>query len=397
LAIPSISGKSDAPGSVHVTDRRIPALDGVRGLAILIVLIHNASWILGPSDHLVMKLLLTATASGWVGVQLFFVLSGFLITGILLDTRASDSYFRSFYTRRVLRIFPLYYAFLVGAFLLFPVVAEPEWISSARQNQLWYWTYLANWTQGMGRGVQGLSHLWSLAVEEQFYLVWPLIVFACSRQMLRRVCLVVIFLTPLIRLGLRTATGLPPNAAYAFTVARWDALAGGALLAILLGQASQSSKRLPRADSLALGAIATLATVTLIARGFPEDDPLVQVVGQTMTVVLFSWVVFVAAAARTPMHASVASLLRARWLRFLGKYSYAIYVFHFPVHIIAWMYLRDAVNGEDNLWRIVRWAGYVSAVSLVSILLAMASWNLLEKHFLNLKERLAPRGAAASA
>jgi peptidoglycan/LPS O-acetylase OafA/YrhL len=376
---------------VHVTDRRIPSLDGVRGLAILVVVIHNASWILNSSEQVVLELISTATATGWVGVQLFFVLSGFLITGILIDTRDSPTYFRSFYLRRVLRIFPLYYVFLAGAFFVFPLVASTEWNELAGRYQIWYWSYLANWSSPLGLGIPGLSHLWSLAVEEQFYLLWPLIVSSLRRRTLIKLCVTVILVTPLVRLGINLV-GLPPNAAYEFTVARWDALAGGGLLAILMVEDSWRALLASVSNRIGSAAVLALAVIFLTTRGFVEDNLLVQVVGQSAAVVLFGCVILVAVTPTGARQEAARKYLRARWLRFLGKYSYAVYVFHFPVHIIASKYLGAAVNGPDDPWRILRWAAYVTAVGVVSTLLAIVSWSVLEKPFLNLKDKLAPRG-----
>jgi peptidoglycan/LPS O-acetylase OafA/YrhL len=131
-------------------------LDGIRGLAISLVLLYH----------------LTASFKmGWCGVDLFFVLSGFLITNILLRTKNSQSYFCSFYARRTLRIFPLYFFVLFLAFwILIPVAQHfgkaPQ---SLDAGHLWYWFYISNWWNGTGHEIDWLSHFWSLAVEEQFY------------------------------------------------------------------------------------------------------------------------------------------------------------------------------------------------------------------------------------
>src|SRR5262249_2846553 len=117
----------------------------------------------------------TILARGWMGVDLFFVLSGFLITGILLDSRGADGYFSSFYARRFLRIFPLYYGFLALWFLVLAYVFGSAYSDLfARERQVWFWSYTANW--GRPDELGALGHFWSLAIEEQFYLVWPLVV-----------------------------------------------------------------------------------------------------------------------------------------------------------------------------------------------------------------------------
>jgi peptidoglycan/LPS O-acetylase OafA/YrhL len=169
---------------------RIAALDGVRGLAVLVVIVHNAAWVTGESRHFLTKLFGAAAAAGWVGVQLFFVLSGFLITGILLETRDRAGYFRSFYLRRTLRIFPLYYALVaVTVFVVAPLSTDAVWASQVYERQWAYWLYVSNWVSPFGHGISGFSHLWSLAVEEQFYLVWPLMVWWLGARGLTRLAI----------------------------------------------------------------------------------------------------------------------------------------------------------------------------------------------------------------
>lgn len=124
----------------------LPALDGVRGIAVLIVIIHNSSWIVGESEHFLLELTSAVIATGWIGVQLFFALSGFLITGILLDTKHRPKYFSSFYLRRTLRIFPAYYALIVLTLLVAPLLTwNSSWSDAFRGHRWSYWLYLSNW------------------------------------------------------------------------------------------------------------------------------------------------------------------------------------------------------------------------------------------------------------
>ena len=165
---------------------RLPTLDGVRGLAILLVLAHNYLLLESPSGiagYMTERVL----NAGWVGVQLFFVLSGFLITWGLLESRDTENYFRNFYARRVLRIFPLYYLMLILTFLVLPALNfYPKTIADDAPCQWWLWLFLSNWSQPYGICGNSLPHFWSLAVEEQFYLVWPLAVrYTQPRQLIR--------------------------------------------------------------------------------------------------------------------------------------------------------------------------------------------------------------------
>ena len=211
---------------------RIPQLDSVRGLAVLAVLIHNTD-----EDRFTGFV----ARNGWMGVDLFFVLSGFLITGILLDTKNTNGYFRNFYARRCLRIWPLYYCTLFFMFVVVPLVrpSEAQRIFETRSMPWWsYLVYMQNFFVPVvtkAAGVLGVT--WSLAVEEQFYALWPLVVRFCGERALRKVTVAIIGLDPIIRLFLlRRGFNVYPN-----TFCRLDGLMWGALLALLL-----RSKTFPR-------------------------------------------------------------------------------------------------------------------------------------------------------
>src|SRR5580700_9993704 len=177
--------------------KKIPQLDALRGLAVLLVLLHNTN--IYPSWHLGF-----ISDNGWMGVDLFFVLSGFLITGILLDTKQSAEYFKNFYARRCLRIWPLYYSALLFMFVILPLLrpTEAAAIFAPRSSPWWaYPLYLQNFLVPIPSKATGLLGVtWPLAVEEQFYLCWPLAVRFCTESQLRRITLGVICLSPVLRL-----------------------------------------------------------------------------------------------------------------------------------------------------------------------------------------------------
>jgi peptidoglycan/LPS O-acetylase OafA/YrhL len=164
-------------GSVPAMTNHIPALDGLRGIAILsVMLLHftNAIAALPGSPTSAAR---SVFGWGWTGVDLFFVLSGFLITGILLDSKGHPLYFRSFYARRALRIFPLYYAALFLFFVVPRAIPSvPATYSFAWHDQRWFWFYLGNFHPLGPDAKQFIGQFWSLAIEEQFYLVWPLLI-----------------------------------------------------------------------------------------------------------------------------------------------------------------------------------------------------------------------------
>ena len=379
-----------ATAPAHVP-AHVPALDGVRGLAVLIVIIHNAAWLSGPSEQFVLKLFGAVAASGWIGVQLFFALSGYLITGILLDSRGHPGYFRSFYLRRTLRIFPLYYAFLmVVVFVAAPLAWSPTWAADVRSEQWPYWLYLSNWMQPFGVDIHGLTHLWSLAVEEQFYFLWPVLAWWLGRRGLARFAVALIITAPFIRYGLRAA-GLPLETAYMFTIARWDALAAGALLAAMLRDPQGRALIVACKGRVTAAAALALIALVLRQRGFHSEDIPNQVIGQSLIGILSTCLIAYAVLPGTTGLTALQRTLSAGWLRTVGKYSYAMYVFHFPIHHLMNPYKGAWELGSDDPLRIVRVLGYLTLVILLSFAAALVSWRLIEKPFLDLKEKWAPR------
>src|SRR5919106_250426 len=184
----------------------IPALDGLRGIAVILVMLHHfALYGTKPVSLFVDKALKAVLLSGWIGVDLFFVLSGFLITGILIDSKGGTRYFRTFYARRFLRIFPLYYGFLLAFLVLVPLLHPVgSAFTALLTEQGWYWTYLINWKIGLTGWPEYyiLGHFWTLAVEEQFSVFWPLVVFFSGRKTLLRTCCLLLLVCLAIRSSL---------------------------------------------------------------------------------------------------------------------------------------------------------------------------------------------------
>jgi peptidoglycan/LPS O-acetylase OafA/YrhL len=369
--------------------RRLPALDGIRGLAILLVMfLHFADR--SPPIGLANRLYTQVTGTGWIGVDLFFVLSGFLITGILIDSRKSATYFRDFYARRTLRIFPLYYACLV-AWVAFAPLLHPSsavghvTIATMHHDQLWYWTYLSNWKMGFDGQwpPMGTSVYWSLAVEEQFYLVWPAVVLVFSPRALRNVCLSLIGLAFLAR-AIQVAAGAAPILVYVNTLSRMDALAIGALAAMALRDPKQREWAQRTAPwSLTLGAV-SLAAMWIWIGTFSEYHPLMQTAGFTTLAVTF---VSLMVEALTP-GSRVGETFRSPVLRFFGKYSYAMYLLHetLTLEVMPHMPKQWVIPGEigAQLTKLV-----VSMTATIA--LAWLSWHLWEKHFLALKRHFSSR------
>ena len=371
----------------HGPGRYIPALDGIRGLAIVWVVLHNATDISMAPASGIFRALGLLTHPGWIGVQLFFALSGFLITGGLLDTQRSAHYFRDFYAKRALRILPLYYGVLFALLVVVPLIpAINASISSEGQASLWLFT--VNWTH---TAPYGFAHFWSLAVEEQFYLLWPLVVWKLTARRLLIVCVWVALGALLLRCVL-VGFGTDWWTLYTNTACRMDALALGSAGACLL--------RIPELRQTLPGQTNRFLTIALTL--FLVGIPLTHVYDRTrwpgetlgysvLAVTCALFVTVVAMFASNPT-SRVASLVGCAPLRSLGKYSYAMYVFHGLLHKLVgepWLVARygDAVPASAALC-------YAPVLLLVSYLLGFCSYELFERHFLKLKSLFVPKDQA---
>ena len=382
MAVPETStgGKPSA--------RHLPALDGIRGLAIIWVVFHNTlDDNFAPASGLLHFVALLARP-GWIGVQLFFALSGFLITAGLLDTQEADNYFSGFYAKRALRILPLYYGVLLLLLVIVPRVAGSlGGLSSATEHQASLWLFVINWTHA---GAYGFAHFWSLAVEEQFYLFWPLVVYRLSPRRLLTVCLWIALGALVVRCGMRLE-GASGWTIYTATPCRMDALALGAAGACLIRIPSLATYARQRLPMLA-GATLALFVLAMPLTGFYDDS---RIAGETIGYSVLAWcsAVLVTGAAMTD-GGEPSWLSRAlRWapLRSCGKYSYAMYVFHQLLHKLVSLPAIIYYFGPHPAPQVV-FAGSLVTL-LVSYGLAFLSYHGFEKHFLSLK-RLVQRPPA---
>ena len=374
--------------------RHLPALDGLRGLAVLLVVIYHATY-LSPAEIVesgVAGRVWSVVRSGlWCGVDLFFVLSGFLITRILLATRARPRYFRSFYARRTLRIFPLYYGVLVGLLVALPLasslfsgpfasVTASASYQTLADRQIWLWSYTQNFLQAEGPSqLPGLGHFWSLAIEEQFYLIWPLVVWCAAGRRLAIVCLLLAGATFAARVAL-LSHGASPWAVFHWTFTRCDGLVWGALAATIVAE-SNWRERIAWVLPIVMFAAAGWLGCGIASADWDKLAPAIQMGGYTLIAMLMAaWVLRLASREAE----CGASCLHAGWLRGFGKYSYAIYIFHWPLCRAVERMIEP--QGHSPLVGIAVQAPLVLALSFV---LAWLSWHLWEKHWLKLK-RLAP-------
>jgi peptidoglycan/LPS O-acetylase OafA/YrhL len=372
-------------------DGTIRTLDGLRGLAIAGVLACHFlnAW---PGRTPVDRLAIEGLGLGWAGVDLFFVLSGFLITGILVDSLGARRWWWGFLVRRALRIFPLYYLALALFGLLGPAVGLVDPWTFGRWGR-WYWSYLGNWAFPAREVIPALSHFWSLGVEEQFYLAWPAVVLLARGRRLGLVSAALVLAGPALR-ALVVDSGWPVGSAFRVTPGRVDALAMGALLAVLLrstaGRAAVARTWRPAALLGALGFAALGAPL-----GFDMHARPLEIWSHSLLAVAFGGLLAGAVLAEGSA-SPLARALSARPLRRLGRYAYGLYVWHYFVHVGALAALRARPWGAALLATRAGYLAYAAGGVLASLAAAALSYRLVERPFLALKDRLAPRGTAAA-
>ncbi|MEO8482882.1 MAG: acyltransferase [Acidobacteriota bacterium] len=358
-----------------VPGTRFRSLDGLRSLVILVLIVHFLDSVrFGPAGQ---ALFLSVEIVASVALDVFFVLSGFLITGILLDTKRAPLYFRNFYIRRFLRIFPLYYGFLFVYFIVLPHVSGRfDDLRLTTTQHVYYWGYLTNVAKSFAWPLApSTGHLWSLAVEEQFYLFWPAVIYACSRDRLRAVCWATLLLSPVIRLFLSYA--LPATIAY-HQLIRMDVLAMGGLFALYF----RSADGIVVVRRWLFPAAWLAAVATLLAGVFGAGWLARAVFSSASPYMAAAFFVITLEATPTTRWFRIAC---SRPLQMIGTYSYAIYVLHDPLaDVMARFGLLD-MPSRSGIYALVYTAVMISAAVLAGAL----SWHLYEKPLLRLKSAFA--------
>jgi len=356
---------------------RIPALDGLRGIAILLVLLKHSVWGM-PATSSFWVGFSNSLELTWSGVDLFFVLSGFLIGGILLDARKSPRYFQTFYIRRAYRIFPLYFG-VTALFLSrhLPFHFLPGSFGDVSPLSIPWWSYVTL-TQNFWMAVQGyhgafaMAVTWSLAVEEQFYLTIPLLVRLIEPRRLLYVLVVVVFGAPWLRLLVRQVLVHGNYACYVLMPCRADALCMGVLSAMLVRSTRGWSLLVRRRQTLyGLTAFLFAGLVFMTWRGYEQTSLI-------MTTVGYSWIALSYTGCLLIAVSSIPgpSVLCNRTLMDLGTLAYCTYLIHFPL-ILAARRLLEIHWSKQQSWL----PGGMIGVA-VTFIVATLSWKYFEKPLL---------------
>jgi peptidoglycan/LPS O-acetylase OafA/YrhL len=349
-------------------------LDALRGMAILWVLLGHAfpkaagGWL----------------GLGWIGVDLFFVLSGFLITRILLQQQESGLIgwrgYWYFMRNRILRIFPLYYAFLLCIFVLHAGNIAPYFGGFIDQLP-WYILYSSNWGLILSSDwvrVVGLGHVWSLAVEEQFYVIWPLVVgWAVRKRWLPQIILFGIICAVSLRWVFPAFPGV-----YVLTPMRMDALLAGGAIAWIYHKKIKCKFWSSKWSLLLLFLVVVL--IAALAQSPSKAHPLYAQFGFLAFALFFAVLLFQLVMAEDAGQLTMRSIWRNDLLCWLGKYAYGIYLIHYPVLVLGFPFIHIRVKawGMPFAWHIS-----MLLTLMLIFLLAWLSYHLYEKHFLALKTR----------
>jgi peptidoglycan/LPS O-acetylase OafA/YrhL len=377
---------------------RVPALDGLRGLAVLCVMLFHFGTASGlQADTYATKKIIGFFCNLWSGVDIFFALSGFLITGILLREKQEPGYFTRFYMRRSLRIFPLYYAALIVIFVLLPALHLPALdnpgIHRVQDAQAWMWAYSQDFAityfnhDFFDPDPLWVGHFWSLGVEEHFYLVWPLVVYLCTRRGLLLTSALLIVAAPIVRFTMMHYD-MDPAAVYTFTLSRVDQFAIGGLLALFVREYEPA--QLMRWARWAAGATVLFLLVCVIELKRPFYWSYPEALGFGFSFLALgssALIVF----AISPQHSAIKGSLELGWLRFFGKYSYGAYVLHTPLQY-TFMQLFGPQRIEalaaplgHEAAQLIGLMGFIGLAIALTMLVALVVYRFIETPFNRLK------------
>jgi peptidoglycan/LPS O-acetylase OafA/YrhL len=359
---------------------RIRELDGYRGLAVAVCLSFHYVWVatLGPSpDHL--NFLHKATSLLWSGMEMFFVLSGFLIGGILLDARNSPNYFSTYYIRRFCRILPVYFLFVGLVGIAFLVVYKPmgsriDWAFGGNLPWYSYLTFTQNFSMAKGNnfGMPILGITWSLAVEEQFYLVLPLIIRFVRRSALPYVFMAGIVIAPLVRLFIVYKFRSHLLATYVLLPSRMDSLFIGVLCAYYLREPRVWNWLVNHRSTVWKVLLGLLAGMPILSNAPIPYSLLWIVAGIAWMSVFFASILILAV---TDSQSLLSRTLRWRWFTGLGAIGYSVYLFHQTIYSLCMFFL----GGHG--WQLANWRDFGATLLALAITLSFSKflWSYFEK------------------
>jgi len=340
----------------------IPSFDGIRGIGVICVLAAHCF----PFINIFQI--------GWVAMDFFFVLSGFLITGILVDSLEKRNYLKNYLGRRVLRVFPLYYLFLVLMFLVIPNIFPGilDQYAYLESKQIWFWLYAQNWLfsfEGFPHKLY-MTHLWSMAVEEQFYLFWPILVWLLRGKKLLFFCLLAIPFSIFFRIyGYHWGMVFPFP--YVNTLSRMDSLLIGALVFLMLRHYKSLLEYLALPvfiyTFLGLGLCIFVLKATYFEKLVPAYTIVDLLAGSCLVFCLSTgpnW---------------IQQFFSIKAFTYIGRYSYGTYIFHYPIYLV--LFEKFGLQASFPIKVLI---GLISI--FISFGLALLSFRYFETPFLKLKK-----------
>jgi peptidoglycan/LPS O-acetylase OafA/YrhL len=368
---------------------RLKELDSVRGIAVLLVMAFHTFkradyFTQNASLHFITML----SSVGWIGVDIFFTLSGFLITNILLRSREHPHYFKNFYMRRILRILPLY-IFLIVAVVVFVPNLEKRFVEQMPRILLVVLLFQQNWATIFFDFpiTVYLVITWSLAIEEQFYFIWPFVVHRLRNETLLKVGAGYIALSILARIiGVmfieRVGRMSIYNFFYFMSLTRFEELLIGALLAILLTYDGLKERIRKYSIPVFLVSLACFTAMVLLSPvpSTPAFGYIPITIGGYTTIALFT-AGLIAAFSTYPETALIRRLFQNRVLAFLGEYSYSMYLFHIPVMLLTLDWFWHARMRGAAIYGL-----HIFVTFSATTVIALLTWNLIEKRMLSLKK-----------
>jgi len=348
--------------------KHLPVLDGLRGLAVSLVLAFH----------------FFSLNFGWLGVDLFFILSGFLITGILIDSKEHPSYFKNFYAKRTLRIFPLYYLALSAVILLIAFKGPDLNLNNYQyflNHSGWFFSYLQNWLWSFDNWPPDklIDHLWSLAIEEQFYLFWPLLVYFVPTRNLIYVAVSMIVIAIISRYVTYYAGYSATPVQYVNTICRMDSLSIGACIAILI---RTRPERLVYLVKMVCYVVVPLTVYMCFdAQSYKYNHYHYSTIGYTLFDLICGVVLLVSFTDWLPIYNKFLSSSVMRWL---GKYSYGLYVYHWIIYSFALQFVKPYLKTNFTFMPI--WLSYGTVCLIATVLVAKLSFDYFEYPILKLKK-----------